>query len=363
VSSHVLIVRPDGAGDVLLAGPAVRAVAASAARVTFVAGPRGAAAAALLPGVDEVLVSHIPWIDVEPKPISRPAVLGLADEIARRNVDEALILTSSDQSALPTALVLRLAGVKRLAAISTDHPGSLLDVPLRSPGDVHEVMRALFVAAGLGYRLPLGDDARLRVLRPGRLPFRLRGVEDYVVVHPGAAAPARAWARERHAELVELLTMRGWSVVVTGGSSERALTAQVAGSRRRGVIDVGGATYFAELAETLAGARAVVVGNTGPAHLAAAVGTPVVSLFAPTVPAVRWRPWQVPHELLHASVPCAGCRAARCPVLGHPCLDDVPVTRVADAVDRVALRKAAQAPPRITDRRPVRVAAREHARL
>jgi ADP-heptose:LPS heptosyltransferase len=363
VSSHVLIARPGSAGDVLLAGPAVRAVAASAARVTFVAGPRGAAAAALLPGVDEVLVSHIPWIDVEPKPVSRPAVLGLADEISRKDVDEALILTSFHQSALPTALVLRLAGVNRLAAISIDYPGALLDVRLRSPGDVHEVTRALFAALGLGYRLPPGDDGRLQVLRPGRLPFRLWGIEDYVVIHPGAAAPARAWAPERHAELLELLRMRGWSVVVTGGASERALTAQVAGSRRRGVIDLGGATDLAELAETIAGARAVVAGNTSPAHLSAAVGTPIVSLFAPTVPAVRWRPWQVPHELLYAPVECAGCRAARCPVRGHPCLEDVPVARVADAVDRVVRRKQTQAPPEFVDHRLGLIADRQWSRL
>ena len=85
----------------------------------------------------------------------------------------------------------------------------------------------------------------------------------------------------------------------------------------------------------LAAAGAVVVGNTGPAHLAAAVGTPVVSLFAPTVPAVRWRPWRVPHELLFVDVECAGCRARVCPIEGHPCLD-VRVEDVMEAVDRLA---------------------------
>jgi ADP-heptose:LPS heptosyltransferase len=102
------------------------------------------------------------------------------------------------------------------------------------------------------------------------------------------------------------------------------------------VTDLGGRTSLAELAQVLAGARCVVVGNTGPAHLAAAVGTPVVSLFAPTVPAVRWRPWMVPHELIGVDVPCAGCRARVCPVPGHPCLGGVTVTEVLGAVDRLA---------------------------
>ena len=80
-------------------------------------------------------------------------------------------------------------------------------------------------------------------------------------------------------------------------------------------------------------ASCVVVGNTGPAHLAAAVGTPVVSLFSPVVPAERWRPWQVPHVLLgDQSAACALTRARTCPVGGHPCLESV---RTADAVAAV----------------------------
>ncbi len=100
-------------------------------------------------------------------------------------------------------------------------------------------------------------------------------------------------------------------------------------------MDLGGRTSLAELAGVLAGADAVVVGNTGPAHLAAAVGTPVVSLFAPTVPAVRWRPWGVAHELLYVDVPCAGCRARVCPVAGHPCLGGVGVDEVLAALARL----------------------------
>jgi ADP-heptose:LPS heptosyltransferase len=121
-------------------------------------------------------------------------------------------------------------------------------------------------------------------------------------------------------------------VVVTGGPSARTLTAYVAGARGS---DLGGRTSFAQLAGVIAGADAIVVGNTGPAHLAAAVGTPVVSLFAPTVPAVRWRPWRVPHELLHVDVPCAGCRARLCPIEGHPCLGGVTVDEVVAAVGRL----------------------------
>jgi ADP-heptose:LPS heptosyltransferase len=165
----------------------------------------------------------------------------------------------------------------------------------------------------------------------------LPDVEVDVVVHPGASVPARAWAPERNAELVGALVAAGRHVTVTGGPEEDALTARVAGGHPADrVRDLGGRTSLPELAGVIAAARAVVVGNTGPAHLAAAVGTPVVSLFAPTVPPVRWRPWQVPHELLFLDVPCAGYRARVCPVEGHPCLGGVEVGSVMAAVDRLA---------------------------
>ncbi|WP_225684661.1 glycosyltransferase family 9 protein, partial [Streptomyces pseudogriseolus] len=125
----------------------------------------------------------------------------------------------------------------------------------------------------------------------------------------------------------------GRRVVVTGGAGERELTAYVAGGR---AVDLGGRTDAAQLAAVLAGADCVVAGNTGPAHLAAAVGTPVVSLFAPVVPAERWRPYGVPHLLLgDQDAPCAGSRARRCPVPGHPCLDTVTALDVVAAVDKL----------------------------
>jgi ADP-heptose:LPS heptosyltransferase len=132
---------------------------------------------------------------------------------------------------------------------------------------------------------------------------------------------------------VDALAAGGRRVVVTGAPGERGLTARMAGAAG---LDLGGRTTFAELADVLAAAEVVVVGNTGPAHLAAAVGTPVVSLYAPTVPAVRWRPWQVRHELLHVEVPCAGCRARVCPVPEHPCLGGVSLEDVLAAVESLA---------------------------
>jgi ADP-heptose:LPS heptosyltransferase len=326
---RVLAVRLDNAGDVLLAGPAIRALAAGAEHLTLLCGPRGRAAAELLPGVDELICWRAPWIDPEPAPVDPADVANLVERVAAVRADAGIVFGSFHQSPLPTALALRLAGVPWIGATSVDYPGSLLDLRHRCDDDVHEVERALSLVGAAGFALPEGDEGELRV----KPLSDARPTVDCVVVHPGASVPARAWAPERNAALVSELAAAGRRVVVTGGPDERALTAFVAGDDG---IDLGGETDLAGLAGVIAGAGAIVVGNTGPAHLAAAVGTPVVSLYAPTVPAVRWRPWKVPHELLYVDVPCAGCRARVCPVAGHPCLGGVEVADVVAAVERLA---------------------------
>lgn len=329
----VLVVRLDSVGDVLLAGPAVRAVAAGPSRVVLLAGPRGQPAARLLPGVDNVLTWHCPWVDPEPDPVRRTDLLRAADMIAAEQVDRAVILTSYHQDPLPTALLLRLAGVPHITAAPEDYPGALLDVRHRLPaGPLHEVERMLSVAAAAGFPPPA--DTRLRLKTP--LPATA-GVIDgrtaaggYVVVHPGASVPARAPVPELCAGYASALARDGWRVVVTGSPAEQALTSLVAGDHG---LDLGGRTGLALLASVIAGAAALVTGNTGPAHLAAAVGTPVVSLFAPTVRLSAWRPWGVPHVVLGVQdAPCAGSRARTCPVAGHPCLAAVTARQVTEAV-------------------------------
>ena len=324
---RTLVARLDSDGDVLLAGPAVRA-AATAGEVVLLCGPAGVRAAELLPGVSRIVEWECPWI-VNPAPEVRPfdieAVTALVHGI---RADVALILTSFHQSPLPLALVLRLAGVPKIVARSIDYPGSLLDVRLTGDPDVPEAERALEVARAAGFDLPEGDDGRLRVVDPPATPLD----HPYVVVHPGASAPARTWSPDRWAKAVVALTAAGHRVVVTGGPAEAGLTGHVAGACGS---DLGGRTSLGELAGVLAGADAVVVGNTGPAHLAAAVGTPVVSLFAPVVPAVRWAPYGKHVLLGDQEAPCRGTRARECPVSGHPCLDLVDPADVVAAVAEV----------------------------
>ncbi|WIE70463.1 glycosyltransferase family 9 protein [Curtobacterium sp. MCJR17_020] len=334
---RVLVARLDSFGDVLVAGPAVRAVAAGASHVTMLCGPQGAPAADLLPGVDGVRVWAAPWVTETARPIDDAALAEFRALVAEERPDEAVVLTSFHQSPLPLALLLRLAGVPRVSGASVDHPGSLLDVRLRPgedlPEDIPEPERALRIAEAAGFRLPPGDDGRLVVRHDAVAPLSVAGLGRYVVVHPGASVPARSWPASHHRELVAAYAERGVPVVVTGSPGERDLTAAVAGATG---IDLGGRTTPAELAAVLAGAEVVVVGNTGPAHLAAAVGAPIVSLFSPVVPAVRWAPYAPLVELLgDQAAPCRLSRARECPVPGHPCLSAVRIEDVLAAHERL----------------------------
>jgi ADP-heptose:LPS heptosyltransferase len=357
MNGPTLVVRLDSAGDVLLAGPAIRAVAAAADGVVLLTGRRGQEAAGLLPGVDAVMRWHCPWIDPEPEPVRRDDMLVAADAIRRIGAARAVIFTSFHQDPLPTALLLRLAGVAHITAACEDYPGSLLDVRHRLPArGLHEVERMLSVAAAAGFAAPGDQRLRLRAPlpdvssltsalgagAPGAGGPGAGGPRRYVVVHPGASVPARAPLPERAAEYVAALARDGWAVVVTGSPAQRSLTAFVTGGHG---LDLGGRTSLAELAAVLSGAAAVVTGNTGPAHVAAAVGTPVVSLFAPTVPLERWRPWQVPHVVLGAQgAPCSGSRARTCPVPGHPCLSAVTPDQVSAAVRHLAATAVTKTP-------------------
>src|SRR5690606_12856834 len=221
----------------------------------------------------------------------------LVAEVRDRRITDAAILASSHQSPLPLALLLRWAGVERIAAVSHEHAGSLLDHRVPGDPDVHEVTRGLLVTDALG--LPRPADDRLAVdladpehrdaglvaagraggrSRNGRradpvLPPELVPDRPYVVVHPGASVPARTLAPVVWRHAVAALVHDGWSVVVTGTPGEARLAGRVSGDHPR-VLNLAGRTTLRGLARLLAAADAAAAGNTGPVHLAAAVGTP-----------------------------------------------------------------------------------------
>ena len=198
MSRHVLCVRLDNAGDVLLTGPAVRAVAAAADRVTMLVAPQGEAAARLLPGVDDVEVWALP-VDRRRPAVGRRAGVDDAGRpaAAGRRSTRRWCSPRSTRAPLPTALLLRQAGVGT------------------GCGDQRRLPRVAARRAAPGRRRPARARARAVARRGGRvLAFRTMTTagspwcarcprwrrwsvtQPYVVLHPGASVPARAWGRE-----------------------------------------------------------------------------------------------------------------------------------------------------------------------
>ena len=328
-----LVARLDSAGDVLITGPAVRAVAAAHDRLVFLAGPLGRHAAELLPGVDEIIEWQAPWVDFDSPDLTSDHVDALVKQLRDLKPDRAYVFTSFHQSPLPLALLCRMAGVAWVGAICEDYPGSLLDLRHHVEPGVPEPLRALSLAEAGGCELPEGDDGMLGIKPvadlPGDVAHRI-GADGFVAFHPGAAVAARRPSGRRSAGMVAALVNAGYRVVVTGAPAERALTAEVAGDV---AVDLGGRTDLRGLAAVFGKARVVVSPNTGPAHLAAAVATPTVSLFAPVVPASQWSPYAAAVTVLgDQNAPCRATRARQCPVPGHPCLDGITDAAVVAAV-------------------------------
>ncbi len=332
---RLLAIRQDNNGDVTLQGPALRALAARGC-VSLICGPSGEGAARLLPGVSEVIVRRADWIDGHPEPILPERIAEDVATFTRCAADEAFVFTSFHQSPLPAALLLRLAGITQIAAISIDYPGSLLDTRVAVDDGLHEAERALALVAARGFTLPPGDDGRLAY---AALPSRDPALpERYVAVQPGATVAARAWSPEKLRALVARLRCEGHDVVLLGSASETELVHGVAGTS--GAIDLAGRTTFAQFAAIIRDATALVVGNSSGIHIASAVGTPVCSIFAPTILPARFAPYKVPHVLLgNHTIACAGCRARRCPLAGQPCTGVVEVQDVVAALQTLGLAR------------------------
>jgi ADP-heptose:LPS heptosyltransferase len=322
---NLLCVRLDSLGDVLMTTPAMRALRQTfGCRLTLLTSPAGAALDGLLPEADEVLVWRAPWMK------GTPAGDDLAFLDKLRGFDAAAIFTVYSQSALPAAYLCRLAGIPRRLAHSRENPYHLLTdwVPDPEPGSTvrHEVRRQLDLVAAVGGRT---DDERLSFRVPSLARERVAALElpsPLVVVHPGASAASRRYPPESYARALELL---GCEVVFTGDAAERDLVEGVRaimGVRSRSLA---GQLSLAELGALIEAADLVICNNTGPAHIAAAVGTPVVDLYALTNP--QHTPWQVESRVLFHDVPCRNCYKSVCPTGGHECLRGVPPERVAAA--------------------------------
>lgn len=338
-AKNILAVRLDNIGDVLMLGPALRAVKETSpeARITLLASPGGSTMAPLLPEIDDGITWRPVWQDVGNRMAFNPAYeRELIDLLARRNFDAALIFTSFSQTPHTPGYVCYLAGILLRAGESNEFGGSTLSTQLHgAPTEMHQVERNLRLVEYLGF---VARDRTLKVALPQdtrvAIPSLLRHVgidpeQPYIVLHPGASAKARRYPADRFGKVAFQLQQHGWQVLVTGVEREEALLQEV----QRNAPDVAlllAKTTLAEYAALIERAALVLCNDTLPMHLADAVRTPEVVLFSGTDYEEQWRPRSTQARLLRRPTPCHPCYLFECPI-GLPCLDIAPEEVVAEA--------------------------------
>jgi lipopolysaccharide heptosyltransferase II len=186
---------------------------------------------------------------------------------------------------------------------------------------------------------------------PPRFDLRLAASEDAAVAAAlapltrpfaafvlGSTWESRLWFADAYAEVVDALAARGLASVLVGGTDVRALAADVLRRSTHGAHDLTARTTHPESNGVLARARVAIAPDSGPMHLAAAAGTPVVSLWGATTPA-RSAPFGSEDLVLVGRVPCAPCYLRRCPI-GRQCMQTITPARVLAQIDRALARAA-----------------------
>jgi lipopolysaccharide heptosyltransferase II len=349
---RILCVRPGGLGDVLMCTPAMRVLrdALPGRSLTLLTSPAGAAAAPFIPDVDDTIVHAAPTF---PPELAATLADTLAPTLAVRRFDAAVVFTSHTESALPAAQLCRRAGIPLRLAHCREKPGHLLThwIPDPEPQVMvrHEVQRQLALvrhagaraeaAPGLSFALRAADLAsvRARLLRLG-----IDADGPWLLLHPGAKAASRRYPAGQWARVLALLARRtGMPVVLTGSAAETGLAEEIRAAAGTAAHSLAGQLSVGELGAALSLATVALTGNGGPAHIAAAVGTPVVDLYALTHP--QHTPWKVRSRVLFQDVPCRFCFKSTCPAGHHDCLAGVAPERVVEAVLELLPPAAAEA--------------------
>lgn len=352
---NVLCVRLDSLGDVLMCTPAMRAIKESRPRrlLTLLTSDSGAAAARYIPELDGVMAYRAPWM--KQRSAHSPQLdADLIGRIAMRDFDAAVIFTSYSQSALPAALMCHLAGIPLRLAHCRENPYHLLSDWVAEPEPDklirHEVQRQLDLLASIGWQTAttgLSFQVPEPALAHVRRLLSARGInlqKRFILMHPGASAPSRRYPPRLWAQVIAGLAQRqNYPIVLTGEAAETALVDDIREVCGVPVLSLAGQLDLGQLGAAIRLAAVVVSNNTGPAHVAAAIGTPLVDLYALTNP--QHTPWQVDHRVLFHDVPCRFCYKSLCPEGHHACLTKVEPQRVIEAICSL-LRQAPNSQPR-----------------
>lgn len=293
--NNILIVRTDRIGDVVLTTPVFKALRAAypGARISVLVTPLTAELLEGNPYIDEVFVD-----DRKGRHKGVVGFLQLARDIRARQFDTAFVFHTKRRS----NMACYLAGVPQRVGYKNEKYGFLLTHPAvdtRHLGQKHEAEYCLDLLKSVGIR----DDGMDMMIVCSKQAdawagdwFEGNNVNpgQVIAIHAGASDPAKCWPKENFAKLIDHLSTRySHKIVLIGGPDARQLSTQIMALSRGQVIDMAGKTTVGQMAALLRRSRILVSNDSGPVHVGAGVGIPVISLFVRNQPGInpeRWRP-------------------------------------------------------------------------
>lgn len=322
---RVLVVRPDHIGDLVFLSPALAQLRAAVpeAHITLAVGPWSAGLVELLPAVDRLEIHPFPGFQRGPKPsVAAPYVRSARLALDWTGRYDACLIARPDH--WWGAMTAAFAGIPARYGWETPETRPFLSTALAPVDGRHEVVSNLVLTCR--YAADLGRPCGGTAAAPGHPPLTLtvpdsaassaahwlaRAVgrdRDYICIHPGAGSPTKLWPEARYRSLLRTLQAQtGLPVIVTGSLDEADLVESVA-SACPGGIPAAGEFRLPELAWVLGRARVTIGSDSGPLHLAAALGGRTVHVFGPADEG-KFGPWSPPerHRVLAADLHCRPC--------------------------------------------------------
>ncbi|GAB4040762.1 lipopolysaccharide heptosyltransferase II [Spirosoma gilvum] len=311
---RILCVRLDNMGDVLMTTPAIRALKTTwpNCHLTLLTSSVGAAIGDFIPEIDQIIPFDVPWVSGTSE--QRDSCLSMVSQLEKSGFDAAILFTVQSQNPLPAALLCYMAGIPRVLGYCRENPYQLITDWLPDTevlvANRHEVERQLALVQAVGCQtnqhqlsldVPLVDQVYIRKYLASRgLDFS----RPWFVLHPGVSEARRRYPADEFAKAAKrLVRTAGYQAVLTGSPSEQPLIDVIQQELGGQAINLAGQLNLGQLIALIADAPILVANNTGPVHIAAAVGTPVVVLYAKTNP--QHTPWRVPNRVLYFDVPAA----------------------------------------------------------
>ncbi|MGN6438214.1 MAG: glycosyltransferase family 9 protein [Agriterribacter sp.] len=296
---RILCIRPDNMGDLVMSGPAFRALKESfGSHITLLTSSAGSPVVPFLPAVDDVIVSDLPWVKLQH---CEADVCRLAERLKAQHFDAAIIFTVYSQSALPAALLAYLANIPLRLAYCRENPYELLThwAVEKEPFSMirHQVERDLELVRTIGahtgdHHLMLTGFSGFEAGMKKKLFSRLGSQQPYLVVHAGVSEQKREYpVANWRALLTAIAVSTNLPMVCSGSGKDAGLISAIANGIPL-VHRVDGELCIGEWICLIANARALVSVNTAAIHIAAAVQCPTMVLYALTNP--QHTPWMVP---------------------------------------------------------------------